>query len=73
VFLIDFYTLGNSKELDDKLEEIFCSKHLTIVGFAFQSDVEQFARKFPKMRFFRYVQNFIDAQNYYAKLKSLEN
>jgi len=35
IFLIDFFTLGNSEELDVKLQEIFTSKHLTIVGFAF--------------------------------------
>ena len=68
VFLIDFYNLGNSQELDMKLQEIFTSKHLTIVGFAFQSDVEQFAKKFPKMSFYRYITNFVDAQNYFAKV-----
>jgi hypothetical protein len=35
IFLVDFFNLGNSEELDKKLTEIFCSKHVTIVGFAF--------------------------------------
>lgn len=37
-----------------------------IVGFSFNSDVEQFARKFPNLKFYRYIQNFIDAQNYFS-------
>lgn len=39
-----------------------------IVGFAFNSDVEMFARSFPKIKFFRYIKKFIDAQIYFSKV-----
>jgi ribonuclease D len=54
--------------LDKKLCEVFSNESSTIVGFAFKSDVEMFARRFPKMQFYRYAKNFIDAQTYYAEV-----
>jgi hypothetical protein len=39
-----------------------------IVGFSFNSDIEQFVRKFPNMKFYRYIKNFVDAQQYYARV-----
>lgn len=47
---------------------MFTNDASTIVGFAFGSDIEMFARRFPKMKFYRYAKNFIDAQSYYAKV-----
>jgi hypothetical protein len=52
---LDFVSLKDDPALDNKLADIFSHKELTIVGFAFNSDVEQFARKFPNLKFFRYI------------------
>jgi len=65
-FLVDFVSLKDSGELDMKLQEIFSFKESVIVGFSFGSDIEQFARKFPHLKFYRFIQNFIDAQTYYS-------
>ena len=61
VFLIDFVALQYSNELDRKLQQIFCNEKSTIVGFSFNSDVDMFARKFPKMQFYRFIKKFVDA------------
>jgi len=61
VFLIDFFTLQEHQGLDAKLSQIFSNPNSVIVGFAFNSDVDQFAKKFPNMKFFRYINRFIDA------------
>jgi len=61
VFLIDFFTLQEHQGLDAKLSQIFSNPNSVIVGFAFNSDVDQFAKKFPNMKFFRYIKRFIDA------------
>ncbi len=60
--------LKESPELDAKLCEVFRNEASTIVGFAFNSDIEMFAKRFPKMKFYRYAKKFIDAQSYYAKV-----
>ena len=39
VFLIDFVSLGNNPKLDNKLEQIFSCKSITIVGFSFEKDL----------------------------------
>lgn len=39
-----------------------------IVGFSFNSDIDIFARRFPKMRFYRYIKRFVDAQTYFARV-----
>jgi hypothetical protein len=49
VFLIDFFTLQEHQGLDAKLTQIFSNPHSVIVGFAFNSDVDMFAKKFPNM------------------------
>ena len=67
-FLIDFVSLGNNPRLDDKLVQIFSCKSVTIVGFSFDSDVHQLSSQFPLMKFYRYIANFIDAQEYYRIL-----
>ena len=60
-YLIDFVSLRGSVELDQKLSQLFADKKVVIVGFAFNSDIEMFSRKFPKLNFYRYISNFIDA------------
>jgi hypothetical protein len=39
-----------------------------IVGFSFNSDVDMFARRFPKMGFYRFIKKFVDAQTYYSRV-----
>ena len=39
-----------------------------IVGFSFTADIDQFVRKYPQMKFYRIIQNFIDAQTYFARV-----
>ena len=53
--------MKNSKELDDKLAQLFADKNVVIVGFSFNSDIEMFSRKFPNLKFYKYISNFIDA------------
>jgi hypothetical protein len=60
-YLIDMIALKDSPELDAKLTQIFNNDKSLIVGFSFNSDIEQFARKIPKMKFYRYINRFIDA------------
>lgn len=60
-FLIDFVALKESENLDAKLIEVFRNVGSTIVGFSFKSDVEMFTKRFPKLKFFRYIASFIDA------------
>lgn len=67
-FLIDFVSLKDSVNLDNKLSQIFSNETSVIVGFSFNSDVDQFARKFPKLKFYRFAKNFIDVQVYYSKV-----
>lgn len=66
IFLIDFVALKNSKLLDEKLTQIFSNDFVTIVGFSFNSDTQMLSRKFPHLSFYRFIQNFVDAQTYYA-------
>lgn len=68
VFLIDLISLGDSSDLDKKLQQIFCNEKSVIVGFSFNSDIDMFARKFPKMQFYRYIKRFVDAQTYFARI-----
>ena len=66
--MIDFFTLQENQELDAKLVQIFSNPNSVIVGFAFNSDVDMFAKKFPNMKFFRYIKRFVDAQAYFSKV-----
>ena len=61
MFLIDFVRLGDNILLDKKLTQVFCNPQSVIVGFAFNHDIDMFVRKFPKMKFYRLIKNFIDA------------
>ena len=67
-FLIDFYNLKENLELDAKLSEIFNNESSIIVGFSFNSDIDQFTRKFTKLKFYRFIKNFIDAQSYFSRV-----
>jgi hypothetical protein len=66
--LIDFLALYDSIELDKKLQQVFCNNKSIVVGFAFHSDIDMFAKSFPKMQFYRYIKNFVDAQTYFARI-----
>jgi hypothetical protein len=61
VFLIDFVSLGDNVMLDKKLTQVFVNPKSVIVGFSFNHDIDMFVRKFPKMKFYRFIKNFIDA------------
>jgi ribonuclease D len=67
-FLIDFVAFRDSPHIDEKLTQIFTNPKSTIVGFSFSSDVSQFAKKFPRLKFYRYAARFIDAQTYYSRV-----
>ena len=54
------------------LTKIFSNPASVIIGFGFSSDIEQFARKLPNLKFIKYVKNFIDAQTYYGKVYLVE-
>ena len=54
--------------LDKKLTQVFVNPKSVIVGFSFNHDIDMFVRKFPKMKFYRFIKNFIDAQTYYARV-----
>ena len=54
------------------LSEVFCNENSTIIGFGFNSDIEQFAVKHPHLKFIKYIKNFIDAQTYYSKVYLIE-
>lgn len=65
--MIDFVALRDSSATDKKLTEVFSNPKSVIVGFSFHSDIEQFSSKFPKMKFYRYIKKFIDAQSYFSR------
>jgi len=67
-FLVDFYALRDSPILDKKLSEIFSNKDSVIIGFSFSSDVAQFAKNFPQLKFYKYATNFLELQDYYSKV-----
>ena len=64
--------LQRSQKFDMVMAEIFCNRKSTIIGFGFNSDIEQFACKHPQFKFIRYIANFIDAQSYYGKVYLIE-
>ena len=67
-FLIDMMSLKESAELDQKLQQVFNNEKSVIVGFAFNSDIDMFARRFPKMSFYRFIKRFVDAQTYFGRV-----
>ena len=50
-FLIDLVSLEKSRKLDDQLTEIFMNQNSIIVGFGFKSDLDQFQKKLPHLKF----------------------
>jgi len=71
-FLIDLISLQRSTVLDGMLVEVFKNPKSTIIGFGFNSDIDQFASKHPHLQFIKYITNFIDAQTYYGKVYLVE-
>ena len=67
-FLIDLISLANSQVLDLVLTELFTHEKTVCIGFSFKSDMDVFAKHLPKMNFYKYMRNFIDAQTYYSKV-----
>jgi ribonuclease D len=67
-FLIDLIALANSQVLDQILTELFTHEKTIYIGFSFKSDMDVFAKHLPKMNFYKYMRNFIDAQTYYSKV-----
>jgi len=67
-YLIDLVSLANSQVLDQVLTELFTNEKTICIGFSFKSDMDVFAKHLPKMNFYKYMRNFIDAQTYYSKV-----
>lgn len=67
-FIVDLVALKDSVNCDKKLSQIFASDKSVIVGFAFGSDIDMFARRLPKMQFFRYIKRFVDLQTYFSRV-----
>ena len=58
--------MRNSKDLDEKLIQIFKNPISTIVGFSFNSDISTFSKYLKQMKFYTDITNFIDLQTYYG-------
>ena len=67
-FLIDLVSLANSQVLDQVLTELFTFERTICIGFAFKSDLDVFGKHLPRMNFYKYIHNFIDAQTYYSRV-----
>ena len=57
--------LKDNKILDEILIQIFTNQNSTIVGFSFNSDINQFKKSFKEMKFMNLITNFVDAQELY--------
>ena len=57
--------------MNSVLTEVFTSKHPIVIGFDFEGDIEQFDTHLPNFTFIKYIQNFVDAQDYYSLVKKL--
>ena len=67
-FLIDLISLANSPVLDQVLTELFTHDKTICIGFSFKSDMDVFAKHLPRMNFYKYMRNFIDAQTYFSRV-----
>ena len=72
VYLIDLISLSKSKILDEMLIQIFTHPDTLCIGFSFQSDLTIFERCFTNMHFFKTFTNFIEVQDYYSAVQSIE-
>lgn len=66
-FLVDFLLLGRDPNLDKALCDLFSSQ-TTIIGFAFVGDLYIFRKFFPHMKFYQYIEKFIDAQLEFSRI-----
>jgi len=66
-FMIDMIGLAKNRQLDQVLSKIFSNKDTLVMGFGFASDLDQFRKYLPNMKFYQYIANFIDLQNLYKK------
>ena len=66
--MIDLVALEKSKVLDEMLSSIFSNKNSIVIGFGFKSDIDQFQKRLPHLKFLNKIESFIDAQNFYGKL-----
>lgn len=60
--------LRDNPTLDSILTEIFTNERSILIGFSFKSDLDVFAKCLPRMNFYRYMTNFVDAQTFYSKV-----
>ena len=67
-FCIDILALQKSPVLNKMMTEIFSNREATIIGFDFGSDTREFARKLPNLTFIKFIENLIDAQDYYKEI-----
>ena len=51
---------------------MFKNEESIIVGFDFIGDIQMLADHLPNMKFFSYIENFVDAQDYYMKINHLK-
>ena len=70
--MIDLVALKNSKELDEKLTQIFTHSDTLCIGFSFQSDLTIFERCFTNMHFYKTFTRFIELQEFYSAVYSTD-
>lgn len=59
--------LSKNKKLDDVLCKIFANPKTYIIGAGFSSDVSQFSKYLPHMKFIKQIANLVDIQEVYKK------
>jgi hypothetical protein len=60
-FLIDLVSLQRSQALDEMMCKVFSNPESVIIGFGFKTDIEQFAKKLPHIKFIKFIKRFVDA------------
>jgi hypothetical protein len=60
--------LGKSAKLNSMLKSIFTHKNTSVVGFGFSSDVSQFHKYCPEMKFIDNMPKHIDLHKVFSKL-----
>jgi len=68
VYLIDMVALKESQVLDELLVKVFTSEDINIIGMSIQSDLGELSKGFPKLNFFRKIQNLYDVQPMYGSI-----
>lgn len=67
-FIIDLVSLRNDEALDDMLTRIFSNESSIVIGCGFASDIDQFNKELPTMKFYQNVPYFLEIQDYYQAI-----